>query len=129
MPGQQVAIEIYQAVMNGDVGTVTQLLTTDGSLLHIRPKGGASLLHVAAQAGQKEIAEKLLPFGVGLEEKDDIGMTPLHVAAGCGQVEMVRFLLSRGAGPNAVDNDNMSALHAALGAAVEFKPPGAALSR
>lgn len=59
---------------------------------------GRSLLHLAAQSGNRELVQYLLDLGFSVNDRDAYGMTPLHSAVGFRSNEsMIRLLLSNGA--------------------------------
>lgn len=76
------------------------------------PKEG-SLLHTAAERGQRQALQDLLEAGAALEEKDASGATALMRAAGAGRADNVKSLLAAGAKVFARDSENATALHRA----------------
>lgn len=64
---------------------------------------GARPLHIAAAAGQVEIARILINHGASVDGLDDFFQTPLHLAAIYGQTEAIEFLIHSGADVNARD--------------------------
>lgn len=58
-------------------------------------------LHVAAAAGDVDLARALVDAGVGPHLADAAGMTPLHVAAAGGSSKLVAVFLAQNADPNA----------------------------
>jgi ankyrin repeat protein len=71
----------------------------------------ATLLHVAAEVGDLELAKVLLARGADVKASNGIGRTPLHEAAANNRPAMVEFLLSKGAPVN--DNSHLQPLHLA----------------
>jgi len=61
-----------------------------------QPLGVATLMHVAASAGQIDIMEYLKSQGVNLNQANHQLMTPVHRAAWCGQINVLKYLKSKG---------------------------------
>jgi len=78
------------------------------------PASGATPLHLAVLAGQREVVRYLVEQGADLnaKAKDAHGGTPLHWAAALGRIEMARLLIEAGAGVNALDNHGFTPLDA-----------------
>lgn len=80
---------------------------------------GRTLLHLAAHAGNLEVATWLLDHGADVHAAndcvscDDAGQTPLHDALEFRDDEMSALLLDRGAAVGAVAGDGRTALHVA----------------
>lgn len=81
---------------------------------------GYTLLHVAAQEGQKYICEALILAGVDLTTRDERGENAIHKAAFNRRISVLQYLLELSrSGPNrkrimAEDLAGMSALHKAI---------------
>jgi ankyrin repeat protein len=91
-------------VREGDLARVNALLADAPELLSRRDMAGETPLHVAAAAGQEEMAKLLVEKGAEVSAKDNAGDTPLHVAAAAGQEEMAKLLVEKGADVSAKDN-------------------------
>jgi len=78
------------------------------------PASGATPLHLAVLADQREVVQYLVEQGADLKAKakDTHGGTPLHWAAALGRVEMARLLIEAGADVNALDNHGFTPLDA-----------------
>jgi ankyrin repeat protein len=76
------------------------------------PGSGATPLHMAVLADQREVARFLIGQGanINVPAQDEYGGTPLHWAAVLGRVEMARQLLDAGADVNADDNNGYTPL-------------------
>lgn len=74
---------------------------------------GATPLHVAAWAGEAEVASVLVEAGASVEARTVYGHTPLHLAASGGQADVVEVLLKAGADVQAVDGQGFSPAHLA----------------
>ena len=79
---------------------------TQGDLLD----EGPMLLWTAADSNAVESTRLLLGFGVGVDARSPIGLTPLMVAVGSGAVEVAQLLLARGADRTLKDDAGMTAL-------------------
>jgi ankyrin repeat protein len=79
---------------------------TQGDLLD----EGPMLLWTAADSNAVESARLLLGFGVGVDARSPIGLTPLMEAAGSGSVEVAALLLDRGADRTLKDSAGKTAL-------------------
>jgi ankyrin repeat protein len=55
---------------------------------------GMNVLHVAAQAVNREVVNVLLDADADINSRTGTGDTALHLAARCGHIKMVEFLLS-----------------------------------
>ena len=76
-----------------------------------RNDSGLSALHLAARAGETDIARLLIIKGADINDgRNDFGVTPLHLASGENQVETVRMLLEFGADTTLPDVNGDSAL-------------------
>jgi hypothetical protein len=71
-------------------------------------------LHIAADAGRREVVELLLDYGAPANVVDSRGETALHKAAAGGHSAVVRLLLERGAMVLS-DKQGQTALHRAAG--------------
>jgi ankyrin repeat protein len=93
---------LEKAIKKGDVEQVKAMLQADPSLVS-KKSGllGDTPLHIAAQDGQKEIAELLLANHAEVDAKDHLGFTPLMDAATWGHKDIVQLLLVHGADVNA----------------------------
>jgi ankyrin repeat protein len=60
-------------------------------------------LHLAAEAGNKEIVELLIAKGADVNAKDKRGRTPLFGAAALGRKEIAGLLIAKVADVNAKD--------------------------
>jgi ankyrin repeat protein len=100
--------EIHDAIENGELARVEQLLESDPSLLNA-PNGNNEWqelpIHTAARHGQIQIARLLLARGADIEAGDTDESTPLHVAAVSRQPDMAAFLLLHGADANRRDKN------------------------
>jgi len=114
---------IDQAVVVGDLETVSSLVA-EGADIHAEyGNWGETLLHKAARLGYEEIAEFLLAEGVDVNAKTPIdsrgktvyrgGQTALHLAASEGHVGMAELFIAHGAAPDEPDGLGRTPLHEA----------------
>jgi ankyrin repeat protein len=130
-----------QAVIDGDVGAASRLLTTHPEFAARRfevgaTRGGAAnffhediahycyqgdtALHMASAAFQRSSARLLVQNGSALDAKNRRGAEPLHYAADANrwnpaaQSETITYLLSVGANANARDANGATPLHRAV---------------
>jgi ankyrin repeat protein len=93
---------LLDATRRGDVVAVRSLLR-EGADPNMAQGDGLTVLHVAAQEGNLEIAELLLDAGAKVEAKTRIGgYTPLHLAGGGAHTAVVSALLAAGANTRGV---------------------------
>jgi len=113
-------LELLLAIEDGDVARVRKALDAGAPLT---PKDDeVSLLDLAVQSGNVEIATALLDAGAKVDQPTWRGghHTSLLTAAMAGNLDMVRLLLSRGAAVNhQVEDDVGTALRAVAGHGVE----------
>ena len=77
-------------------------------------RDGETPLHVAAYAGAREAAERLLVHGADSDAETPLGWTPLHYAAWSNAGSVVEELLERGADIQARVVDDWTPLHLAV---------------
>ncbi len=108
--------EIHEAVGAGDRDRVAALLARDAALAsQIADDPTQQLpLHVAAAAGETEIAALLVEAGADINAGDIDGSTPLDVAAIRRQPGMVSWLLEQGADLNHRDRNGACAISFAV---------------
>ncbi len=135
--------EFFQAVQQGNVAKVKEMLKTDSQLAHAKDRNGVSAVLKATYYSQKEIAAVLLATGIELNifeaaaigqaqrvrallKQDSTlvntfapdGFFPLGLATFFGHQETVEVLLAAGADVNAVTRESMKVtpLHSAVAA-------------
>ncbi len=105
--------EIHQAVIDGNVERVAELLKADPGLAMVPDENDrfSSLpLHLAAIHGHVDIAELLLRAGADVDCGDSDESTPLHNAGLNRHPEMLAFLLENGADVNRRDRNGAYSL-------------------
>jgi ankyrin repeat protein len=108
------AAEIHDAVRQGDLETVMQLINGDPSLVNERMERGYSPLHWAVNRNDTAITRLLIDQGADLEAKDADGDTPLHWTAYYNRLANCRILVSAGADLNSLNNLEITPLSAAI---------------
>jgi ankyrin repeat protein len=104
---------IHQAVLDGNVERVRELLDSDPSLIKFRNQRGHTLLFIAAQNGHTDTVRLLLGRGTPIEAATSDGETALLIASQNGHTYTVRFLLDRGAFIEATTQNGWTPLFAA----------------
>jgi len=99
---------IHYAAANGLVAIV-KLLPDD---IETKDHFGRTALHIAADAGQKEVIKFLMRAGAKHEVCSNSGQTPLFYAAVAGHVDAVRVFVDAGANLKARDDFGASILYA-----------------
>lgn len=108
---------LQKAVVLGDIGATTSLLSNNPAFANTRDFFGWTPLHLAALLGNTQLAESLISNKANVDSKDDIGNTPLHWAAFFGFGDLVAQLLRHGANvaiPGNGENYNDTALDFAI---------------
>lgn len=105
---------IFEAVVNGEVEKVRELVAANPSLVSMKANYGQQTpLHAAAEMGHGAVAEVLLNHNADVEAKAYFNWTPLLNAVFGGHTEMVELLLKHNADVNFQDNAGRGALHVA----------------
>jgi ankyrin repeat protein len=109
------ALDRFEAAAVGDAQRVKDELARDPSFTRARSPGGGTPLHLAAFAGNLDVARVLLDAGaeVNALADNEFKNTPLQVSALTGQVDVARLLLARGADAKAKQAGGFTALHEA----------------
>ena len=107
--------DIVEAVKDGNIGVVEQLIKAGIDINKVVVHASMSLLHVAIEYGQLEVAKLLIDSGADINRKDMNGWTPLFLASASGYLELVNMLLNRpDIQPNISDNSGKTPLYMAL---------------
>ncbi len=94
---------IHEAIRNNEIETVRSLLDNNTSLINAKDENENLPIHIAAEAGNKEIAELLISKGADIEAVGKYKFTALHAALVAKQSDFAGFLIKKGADVNALD--------------------------
>ncbi|OMJ92414.1 hypothetical protein SteCoe_4864 [Stentor coeruleus] len=108
------------SIIIGDYIHFQSIISENPTLINEK-EFGESLLHIAADNNQYDIAEFLLSLGVNPDIQTDSGESALHLSIFRSSKRIVNLLLSHKANPNLQNNELKSPLHYAA----EFKEPDA----
>ena len=103
---------LHFAATRGDKD-ILQTLINAGAVIDVKSDSGMTLLHEAARGGSVEGVRQILEYGVDIEARDNLNMTPLFAACwdANGSDAIVRALLAAGANVSVVDKCGYSPLH------------------
>uniref|UniRef100_A0A8C0Z620 Protein kinase domain-containing protein n=1 Tax=Canis lupus familiaris TaxID=9615 RepID=A0A8C0Z620_CANLF len=101
--------KLVDAIVSGDTSRLMKILQPQDVDLVL--DGGASLLHLAVEAGQEECVKWLLLNNANPNLTNRKGSTPLHMAVEKRVRGVVELLLARKISVNAADEDQWTALH------------------
>jgi serine/threonine-protein phosphatase 6 regulatory ankyrin repeat subunit B len=99
------AQSIHEVVKSGDLAQIGTLLDHSPNLVFQKNKDGHTALYVAAEVGNKDVAELLLAGGAQVDAKATTWWTSLHVATVNGHKDVVELLLRNGAEADARDRE------------------------
>jgi len=94
-PNKNARNELHNSAAMGRRHTVEALL--DQGVSQVLGSDGTTVLHIAAQEGQRDIVEVAMAHGADINAKDSRGRTPLDYAAKANQREVSLYLSSKGA--------------------------------
>ncbi|XP_009430710.1 receptor-interacting serine/threonine-protein kinase 4 isoform X2 [Pan troglodytes] len=101
--------KLVDAIVSGDTSKLMKILQPQDVDLAL--DSGASLLHLAVEAGQEECVKWLLLNNANPNLTNRRGSTPLHMAVERRVRGVVELLLARKISVNAKDEDQWTALH------------------
>jgi len=91
------ATEAFEAARGGDLEALRGALERSPDVIDATDAGGATLLHVASERDDPEMADLLLSAGAPLEVEAAWGYTPFEWAAAMASDRVAALLLERGA--------------------------------
>jgi ankyrin repeat protein len=92
---QQIEVMLWQATDGKELEILKNVVTQDTNLLHSGDSGGNTLLHKAAEAGNKEFLAFLLEKGANVNAKNSLEQTALHIAVRNNREDITRLLLDK----------------------------------
>ncbi|MFZ5979194.1 MAG: ankyrin repeat domain-containing protein, partial [Candidatus Zixiibacteriota bacterium] len=104
------AAPIHDAVANGDIDQVKNLLAENPELLNLRNDLGLTPFNLAAFNGKLDIMKMLAGMGVDVTIGDNEHSLPTHNAAVGGHIPVLEYLLEQGAAIDARDDFEMTPL-------------------
>jgi ankyrin repeat protein len=107
--------EIHEAIKQGDLEKVRQLVAQDASLLEVKDTDGSTPLNTSALVANLEMVKLLLDLGANINAGDNENSNVLHCAAIAGSVPIVDFLLGKGMNINVQDANGLTPLYFAVG--------------
>jgi 7,8-dihydropterin-6-yl-methyl-4-(beta-D-ribofuranosyl)aminobenzene 5'-phosphate synthase len=102
--------EIHEAVAQGQLQTVRELLKTSPQMANEVSERGFTALHLATNSAHIAIMKLLLDSGADINVEDRDGDAPVHWAAYAGQDEAMQLLLERKADSKARNRQGWTAL-------------------
>ncbi len=106
-------VDLFKVVSEHDLQTFVAEMQK-GIEVNITNSDGATLLHMAARHGHRDIAELLVKQGANPDAQDNQGLTPVQWTVLRGDKAMTEWFLERGADPNAPDRAGRNLLHLAV---------------
>ncbi len=86
-------LKLHDAVKNGNINTVIQLLKTDEKIIkELNLDNNNTPLHLAANLGQTAIVELLIQAGADVNAQNKQGQTPLDLATQKKHTEIINLL-------------------------------------
>jgi ankyrin repeat protein len=104
---------IFTHIQNRDFARVKAMILEKPELVQAKDNAGRTPLHLAANAGDKDLFDFLVSQGADIKAKTNAGTTALHYAANGGNMEIIRALIEGGADVKARNNQGLSPLQSA----------------
>ena len=104
---------LYQAVADGDLDEVNNLLKHKKADVNTRQKDNWTPLHLAADEGNEEIVNVLIAARADINAQNIAKWTPLHIACQAGHKNVVIALLAKKAQVDAQNKYGWTPLHLA----------------
>ncbi|CAG8499539.1 2683_t:CDS:10, partial [Racocetra persica] len=97
--------EAIESVNQGDIDSLTKILTARPEIINHKDEDNNSLLHYAVIKDKKEIVKLLLEKGINIESRDYFASTPLHITARNANLELAKLLVESGANVKGVPTE------------------------
>ena len=98
------------AISYGSLDLLNKALKNNPAVVHATNSLGETLLHLAAQSGQRELVSRLIHAGAKIDVQGQSGRTPLMLACLNKHVKSVEVLLDAGASVEMTDVDGKTSL-------------------
>jgi ankyrin repeat protein len=108
-PPQTPPEALFRSIENGDAAEFSRLVDA-GADLSVKNRNGETLLYVAAEKGQIEMARALIARGEDARARTPNGETVLHAAAMIESAALMTDLIRAGAEVDAANNDGETPL-------------------
>jgi ankyrin repeat protein len=108
-PPRTPAEALFRSIENGDSAEFSRLVDA-GTDLSAKNRDGETLLYVAAEKGQIEMARVLVARGADAKSRTPNGETVLHAASMIESAALMNDLIQAGAEVNAANNDGETPL-------------------
>lgn len=106
---KRTALEL--AVAHNHLQVVKLLLDHKSVDLNSKDNADFTILHIASEQGNLEVASYLVDERCCIDAVNDIGAKPIHMAAREGHEAIVKFFLSKGSSVNEPDAYNQTVIH------------------
>ena len=100
---------LCQAIVDGDLDTVSAWLSNEDSDPNTRDYTGRTPLHLAVQSSTAEVVQCLVDHGARLIARLADGRTALHLACARGNLDMVKILLLKSEANEAEEEEKVAA--------------------
>jgi ankyrin repeat protein len=106
-------LDIYEAVIAGDLGASENFLAVDKKLLNAHSRDGFTALGFSAFFNRPHVAKFLLNQGAdpNIASNNDFKVAPIHSSVAAKSLEITQLLLDHGAHPDARQQNDVTALH------------------
>src|SRR5262249_33582168 len=104
----------HLATLAGKLGGAKALVAANAPLMSKVGDSELSMMHLAAQAGHKDLLAFFQSKDLTVDLRDKNGRTPLHYAAEFGQKACVEFLIEKKANVNGGSTRDQTPLHLAV---------------
>lgn len=118
LPASVDAEDFLKLVETADIPTIRNLLAR-GAPVDAQNESAETALHLAAQSGNKELAELLLQAGAAVNSRNDCKRTPLALAASRGHLPLAELLIAAGAELESRDGEGATPFLSAVGRRAE----------